>query len=146
MLFQGLIQVILGRMTTILADEYLTLAQIRLLFTLAHQGPCSINETARNLRTGQSAASLLVDRLVQTGLAERSDDPADRRRAIVQLSSRGEELMDNRLAGREKLLSWLRGLDDTRLTVVIETLTAMQELGEALSTPKKPSDDKTASK
>jgi DNA-binding MarR family transcriptional regulator len=129
-LFQQLVQVMLGRMATIWADQGLSLSQIRLLFVLAHDGPATIGQIAERLHSGQSAASLLVDRLVQAHLAERTDDPADRRRAIVRLTAEGEALMGRRLAGQQRLLAWLSGLDDTQLTTVIDTLTAILDIAE----------------
>lgn len=130
-LFRRLLQVMLGRMATMWADQGLSLAQIRLLFVLAHAGPATVNQIAERLHSGQSAASLLVDRLVQAHLAERSDDPADRRRAIVRLTEEGESLMGRRLAGQQRLHTWLGGLDDIHLAMVIDTLTAILDIANS---------------
>jgi DNA-binding MarR family transcriptional regulator len=127
-LFRSLVQVMLGRMATMWADHGLSLPQIRLLFVLAHAGPATINQIAERLHSGQSAASLLVDRLVQARLAERTDDPADRRRAIVRLTEAGEALMGRRRAGQQRLHAWLSELDDSQLTMVIDTLTAILDI------------------
>jgi DNA-binding MarR family transcriptional regulator len=127
-LFRHLVQVMLGRMATMWADQGLSLPQIRLLFALAHFGPATINQLAERLHSGQSAASLLVDRLVQAHLAERTDDPADRRRAIVRLTEEGEALMGRRHAGQQRLHAWLSELDDKELTTVIDTLTAILDI------------------
>lgn len=127
-LFRCLVQTMLGRMAAMWADQGLSLPQIRLLFVLAHRGPATINQIAERLHSGQSAASLLVDRLVQAHLAERTDDPADRRRAIVRLTEEGEALMGRRRAGQQRLHVWLNGLDDTQLTTVITTLTAILDI------------------
>lgn len=127
-LFQGLIQAILSRLITVWGDQGLSLPQLRLLFVLAHGGPATINQIAERLHSGQSAASLLVDRLVQTHLVERSDDPADRRRAIVRLSAEGEALMGRRHEGQQRLYAWLNSLDEAQLATVIETITVILEL------------------
>ncbi len=129
-LFRTWFQLALGRMATLWADQGLSLPQIRLLFVLAHFGPATINGLAERLQNSQSATSLLVDRLVQAHLAERTDDPADRRRAIVRLTEEGEALMGRRRAGQQALLSWLGGLDETHLTMVIETLTAILNIAQ----------------
>lgn len=129
-LFRAWFQLALGRMATLWADQGLSLPQIRLLFVLAHFGPATINGLAERLQSSQSAASLLVDRLVQAHLAERTDDPADRRRAIVRLTEEGEALMGRRRAGQQALLSWLGGLDETHLAMVIETLTAILNIAQ----------------
>jgi|SRR5579884_2623196 len=133
-LFRQLIQAILGRLTTVWADQGLSLPQIRLLLALAHGGPATINQIAERLHSGQSATSLLVDKLVHARLVERREDPADRRRAIVRLSDAGEALMGRRRQGQQRLHNWLSGLDDARLAEVSETLSVILELareGEA---------------
>ncbi len=132
-LFRNLIQVILGRLITVWGDQGLSLPQLRLLLVLAHGGPATINQIAERLHSGQSAASLLVDRLVQAHLVERNDDPADRRRAIVRLTEEGEALMGRRRVGQQRLHAWLNSLDDDRLAIVIETITAILDLSNSES-------------
>jgi DNA-binding MarR family transcriptional regulator len=80
------------------------------------------------LRIGQSAASLLVDRLVQAHLAERTDDPTDRRRAIVRLTEAGEASLGRQRVGQQRLHAFLSGLDDAHLAIVIDTFTALLAL------------------
>jgi DNA-binding MarR family transcriptional regulator len=133
-LFRSLIQVILGRLITMWGDQGLSLPQLRLLLVLAHGGPATINQIAERLHSGQSAASLLVDRLVQAHLVERSDDPADRRRAIVRLTEEGEVLMGRRRVGQQRLHAWLNSLDDDRLAIVIEIITAILSISNSDST------------
>jgi DNA-binding MarR family transcriptional regulator len=130
-LFRHMVQALLRRIATVWADQGLSLPQIRLLLALAHYGPATINQIAERLHSGQSAASLLVDRLVQAHLVERTDDPADRRRAIVRLAEEGEALMGRRRAGQQRLHVWLSDLDDTQLTMVIETLTLILDITES---------------
>ena len=129
-LFRHLVQAALGRLATMWADQGLSLSQLRLLLAVAHYGPATIGQLADHLRIGQSAASLLVERVVQAHLAERADDPADRRRAIVRLTETGAALMGRRRAGQERLHAWLSGLDDAQLTAVMEALTAILAIGE----------------
>lgn len=130
-LFRHVVQAMLRRIATVWADQGLSLPQIRLLLSLAHYGPATINQVAERLHSGQSATSLLVDRLVQAHLVERSDDPADRRRAIVRLTEEGEALMGRRRAGQQRLHAWLSELDDTQLAMVIDTFTTILSLGES---------------
>lgn len=130
-LFRHMVQAVLRRIATVWADQGLSLPQIRLLLALAHFGPATINQVAERLHSGQSAASLLVDRLVQAHLVERTDDPADRRRAIVRLTEEGEALMGRRRTGQQRLYAWLSELDDTQLKMVIDTLTVILSLTES---------------
>ena len=103
----------------------LSLAQIRLLLTLANGGPAAVGGIAERLHTGQSAASLLVDRLVRAHLADRADDPADRRRAIVSVTADGEALMGQHEADHEAVVAALASLDDAHLTMLSEALTTL---------------------
>jgi len=53
---------------------------------------------AERLGLKHNSAVELVDRSENEGLVAREEDPADRRRAIVRLTQKGERLLD-RLAG-----------------------------------------------
>src|SRR2546421_9645787 len=53
---------------------------------LDREGPMTIGELARAVGLSPGAATALVDRLEQAGLARRVPDPANRRRVIVQPS------------------------------------------------------------
>lgn len=129
-LFRRFVQAILGRMSSMWVEQGRSLPQIRLLFVLAHFGPATVNQLAERLQSGQSAASLLVDRLVQAHLAERTDDPTDRRRAIVRLTEEGEALMGRRLAGQQRLHAYLAELDEIHLTATIDTITALLDIAD----------------
>lgn len=130
-LFQSLVQAVLARLTQDWADRGLSLPQIRLLLVLFHLAPATIGQIADRLHIGQSAASLQVEKLVQAHLAERSDDPHDRRRAIVRLTSSGEALLGRQRAGQQRLHAILNDLDDAQLSVVINTLTTILALAES---------------
>jgi MarR family transcriptional regulator, organic hydroperoxide resistance regulator len=127
-LFRRLIELVLGRMAEQWNEQNLSLAQISLLFVLAHTETASVGQVAERLHIGQSAASLLVDRLVQANLAERSEDPQDRRRAIVRLTGRGESLMGRNMAGSKYLHAWLNEQDDERLAMLIDTITLILDI------------------
>lgn len=127
-LFRSLVQAMLGRLSTLWADQGLSLPQIRLLLVLAHGGPATINQLAERLHSGQSATSLLVDRLVQAHLAERTEDPTDRRRAIVRLTEAGEKVLGSQRVGQRRLHAFLNELDDAHLAVIIDTFTTILSL------------------
>lgn len=67
-------------------------AQLFLLQQLTGAGALSINELAVRARTGQSAVSIVVSRLVRHGLVERQRSAADRRRVTVSLTPTGRAL------------------------------------------------------
>ena len=69
----------------------LTMAQLRALITLDDGGQLTVGQLAERLGIGMSAASSIIDRLVEEGLADRRQDPVDRRRAVVRATPAGSE-------------------------------------------------------
>jgi len=88
-------------------DLQLTLPQLRTIFIVAHNKTSSVMQIASHLGIGEPTASHLTDKLVRAGLVDRSDDPMDRRRAIVRLSPEGEGLIEKLLGWEEFLGGWL---------------------------------------
>jgi len=69
----------------------LTMAQLRALMTLDDGGRLTVGQLAERLGIGMPAASSIIDRLVEEGLADRSQDPVDRRRAVIRATPMGSE-------------------------------------------------------
>jgi DNA-binding MarR family transcriptional regulator len=71
-----------------LVDRFggVTLHQLGALRHLVKHGPLTMNDLAARMDISPSAATQLVDRLVQHGLAERTPDPDDRRALRVAAS------------------------------------------------------------
>lgn len=104
----------------------LTMAQLKGLVLLAHDGPMTIGEMAGALGIGRPAASVLVDRLVELALVERAEDPVDRRRTFARLSPRGEELVAQlRQGGRDRMREYLSQLSDDDLAALVRGLHAL---------------------
>ncbi len=105
------------------------MAQFRALMVLAKEQPLTIGALGDRLKVGLPAASRMVDRLVQDGLAERADDPTDRRRALVRLAALGQESVSQMHQGREhmreRLSRRLRQLDPTELEHLYLGLTGL---------------------
>jgi DNA-binding MarR family transcriptional regulator len=60
---------------------------------LALAGPLTIGEASGHLRRAQSVVSEIVTHLERQGLLERENDPADRRRTLIWLTSDGHEVL-----------------------------------------------------
>jgi DNA-binding MarR family transcriptional regulator len=92
-----------------------TVAQCHLLLELEHRGPSSIGELADALCLDQSTLSRTADSLVKAGLATRADDPANRRRQILELARAGRDkadLINRRCDARyESILGGAEGRD-----------------------------------
>ena len=109
----------------------LTMAPARPLFALTDGGPMPLGRVARQLGVGLPAASSLVDRLVEQGLAERREDEQDRRRTLAGASAAGEALVHRlRQGNREVLRSLLERLEPVRLEALVSGLRALVETAE----------------
>lgn len=109
----------------------LTMAQVKLLFVLRHVSDddsqvMTISSVAQRLEIGLPAASHLVDRLVQQGLASRIEDKSDRRRALLELTEAGRELANRLGEGtRDRFARWVERLDDDDLATLARGLSAL---------------------
>ena len=114
----------------------LSMAQLKTLMTLYNSGAAPIGQIAGCLGIGQPTASHLVDRLVQTQLALRTEDPLDRRRTLAQLSPGGEELAERINQVRfGTLRRWLAQMDDAMLAAFLQGSLALADVARAETTP-----------
>lgn len=108
--------------------------QLKALVTLGMREGMTVSEVADALHVGKPAASMLIDRLVQQGYVERSEDPSDRRRAIVVPSAAGAELVERLRQGGSgphlmtRLIQRLNAHDLAALTQGMRALAAVAEL------------------
>jgi DNA-binding MarR family transcriptional regulator len=86
------------------------------------------NELAADLGLSSGASTALVDRLERQGIAERYPHPSDRRRTLVRLTARGDDIIR---VSREWLLTSFRDVEPDQLSAVAETLRSIAAgLGE----------------
>jgi DNA-binding MarR family transcriptional regulator len=93
-------------------------------------GPSSTSDLAAAERMRPQSMAQTVHDLEQEGLVSRRPDPADRRRAFVELTGAGQELLGATRARRE---SWLaqaleRELDDQERELLREALALLRRL------------------
>jgi DNA-binding MarR family transcriptional regulator len=72
----------------------LTFTQLRGLSVLARRQPLRMSDLAEALGMTAASASALIDRMVQRGFVTRRSDPDDRRTVLVELSRRGQRILD----------------------------------------------------
>ncbi len=107
-------------------DLDVTMAQWKGLLALQQHGALTVGDFAAILRIGQPAASILVSQLVRRDLAERSEDPEDRRRTIVRASIQGITLLEELRQGRRATVAaWIAELDDAKLKALVGSLDAL---------------------
>ncbi|MEU5951749.1 MarR family winged helix-turn-helix transcriptional regulator [Streptomyces sp. NPDC047525] len=101
---------------------------LSLLAYLLFDGPMSVNELAARLEVAPTTVSLMVGELSRKGVLERQEDPADRRRRIVDISDAHRSSIDAWL-GRGAV-AWrkaLAPLTGAERKLFIDTLTAYED-------------------
>ena len=102
----------------------LSMPQFSILMQLHHKGPCGMSEIGERFDISAAAASQLVEKLVQAGYLERTEDPTDRRAKLLALSDKGKELINQ---GTEERHRWM---DDLAATLSTED---RKKVAEALA-------------
>lgn len=82
----------------------LSMPQFSILMQLHHRGNCGIGDISDRFDITNAAASQLVDKLVQSGLIQREEDPHDRRAKLLNLTDKGGELIQQ---GIEERYRWV---------------------------------------
>jgi MarR family transcriptional regulator, organic hydroperoxide resistance regulator len=81
----------------------LSMAQYGILMMLHYQRQqCGISDISSRMEITNAAASQLVDKLVQSGLLERTEDPRDRRQKQLKVTEKGQELINTGIQARSR--------------------------------------------
>ncbi|HEX8939141.1 MAG TPA: MarR family transcriptional regulator [Candidatus Limnocylindrales bacterium] len=116
---RGLLQVMARVHVAEVIGIGISMPQAKTLYLAASSGPLHMSELAGRLGVTLSTVSGLVDRLVEAGLAERHEDPADRRQTFVGATARGVELVERfQELNVAHLRRLLEQLDDADLAAV----------------------------
>jgi DNA-binding MarR family transcriptional regulator len=112
---------------------HLSVPQFRVLaFLTRHPGAC-LFAVADHLGVARPTASIMVDRLVRQGLVTRTEDPAERRRAALQLTVAGAQHFQRaQEATRAWLAGVLRGQSPLRLQQIAQGVSLLAEAFKAL--------------
>lgn len=112
-----------------------TMAQLKALMVLADDA-VTVGQLASTLGIGKPAASILVERLVQLGMATRTEDALDRRRTLVHLTDDGEALVTRlRQGGHDLMRAWIGQLSDDDLAALAQGLRALAEIAARHADP-----------
>ena len=74
-------------------ERGLTMAQLRLMYTILQDGDQSVGDLAEKLSVRPPTVTGLTDRLIKQDLIERVDDPSDRRVVIITLTDEGRRVL-----------------------------------------------------
>ena len=101
----------------------LSMPQFSILMQLHHKGPCKMSEISERFDITAAASSQLVEKLVQGGYLERTEDPSDRRAKLLTMSAKGSSFIKQ---GIEERYRWM---DDLAATLSAED---QKKVSEAL--------------
>lgn len=101
----------------------LSMPQFSILMQLHYKGSCGMSEISERFSVTAAAASQLVEKLVQSELIERTEDPNDRRAKKLSLSKRGAQLVERGIEERHRWMDDLAvNISAEESGVVIEAL------------------------
>ena len=107
---------------------------------LAMAGPLTVGEAAAHLSRAQSVVSEIMTHLQCQGLLERENDPGDRRRTLIWLTSAGHEALrrDREVLGTDLLAPALSRLPPGQAEALIAALRTLVDLGHPVPAPAGP--------
>ena len=110
-----------------------SMAQFFLLMHVYYKRQCGISNLSEHMEITAPAVSQLVDKLVQAGMLERTEDPNDRRAKQVTLTSKGRQLIEKSIHARFRWLdSLVQGLSAGERSTVNEALRILTSAAEEL--------------
>ena len=113
----------------------LSMPQFGILIQLHHKGRCGVSEIGEHFDITNAAASQLVEKLVQAGYLERTEDTNDRRVKQLNLTAKGENLIENGAQERyrwlDELTSQLSAEERGKVTEALNILTKAAQIMEA---------------
>ncbi|HRV28185.1 MAG TPA: MarR family transcriptional regulator [Spirochaetia bacterium] len=71
----------------------LNFPRMMILFRLAHKDQCSVSDIGKHMDVSSPAASQLLDKLVEAGYINRTENPDDRRIRNIEITEKGLALV-----------------------------------------------------
>ncbi len=115
----------------------MSMPQFSILMQLHYKGSCGVSEISERFEVTTAAASQLVDKLVQSNLVERAEDPHDRRARQIQLSTKGKAMIEKGTRERYRWVDQLVAILDAKdREQVAEALTILTNAARELESEK----------
>jgi DNA-binding MarR family transcriptional regulator len=111
-------------------DETITIPQFRVLVILSARGAMNVRTLAGLLHVQRSTTGRMVGGLVTAGLVNRRPHPALRRELVVELTRRGQEIVQAVTAHRrEEIVRVVHKMPERERYGLVSTLTAFTTAG-----------------
>ena len=115
-------------------DTGLSFTQVNIAMRLFHGEICSVSDIGAHLKVTNAAASQTVEQLVQMGLLERTEDPADRRTKQIKLTPKGRTLVEKGIEARSQWFEALaNALTPEQQAMIISALTILTEAANKIT-------------
>jgi len=88
-------------------DNGLSMSQTVALFKIKRNGMCGVADVGEDLQVSSAAASQMLERLVQQGFIQRSENPEDRRGKRLTLTDKGQAFLQKGIHVRQR---WVEDL------------------------------------
>ena len=113
-------------------ESGLSMSQVGALFHIHNHGSSAVSDLGDHLGISNPAASQMIERMVQLGLIERTEDPDDRRAKKIVLTERGCKTLQESIHARQ---AWLvevsQALSEAEKAQVIPALRLLIEKSQA---------------
>jgi DNA-binding MarR family transcriptional regulator len=117
----------------------LSMSQLGALFHLNRMGMSGVTDLGDHLGVTSAAASQMLDRLVQQGLIQRSEDPHDRRVKQIVMTDNGCRVLEESIRARQVWLDDLaKAVPDNEKESIISALNNLIERAIQLGIPIEP--------
>jgi MarR family transcriptional regulator, organic hydroperoxide resistance regulator len=117
----------------------LSMPQWGALFLIHRRGGSGVTDLGDDLGVTSSAASQMLERLVQQELVLRSEDPSDRRVKQIVLTDKGLQVIEESMHARQRWVSDLaENLSDEEKGVIITALKLLIDKANQLRQPFEP--------
>ena len=111
----------------------LSMPQFGILMQLHYRHNCGVSDLSERFDITNAAASQLVDKLVQSGLIRREEDPNDRRAKLLNLTEKGRSFIHQGLEERYRWVDHLaEKLTSEERAKVTEALIIMTQAAKEL--------------
>jgi DNA-binding MarR family transcriptional regulator len=130
----------------LMRETGLSMPQIHALLHIYHSqdGECGLSEIGGLTESSKPAASQLVDRLVQQGLVERTEDPQDRRNKRLRLTKKSLELIQNGVTSNHFLVELMTSLPAKQRETVHAAFGYLAQAGQQIQSSHSQKDGKHA--
>ena len=111
----------------------LSMPQFGVLMQLHYRGNCGVSDISDRFDITNAAASQLVDKLVQSKLIQREEDPHDRRAKLLNLTEKAKGLIQQNVEERYRWVDQLAGkLTEEQRTKVTDALNILTQAAKEL--------------